>query len=152
MGRTPAFFAQLLRTNAAFNLALDSADAPTSLVRATLLYGPGVVAVKMPWVAGTEVTAADENDPQVLRPAAEAVVFLAKHALLHTDVRPANVIVDRAADGSVSKVVLVDYDDLVQLPAPATTVASLETAMVQHKVAWWGVWHSMKAAVSALIG
>jgi len=89
---------------------------PRAIVRAVLFYGAGALCVRMPWVRGRAATVAELGEGgAAVAPVAEALLWLARHGLLYTDLREPNVLVDAATDA----VVLVDYDDLVVLEAEA---------------------------------
>lgn len=125
-------FERMFAVYAALSKAWDAptAPAPASLVRAQLLFGAGEVCVTMPWVDGRDATAADlaENGCAVAAVAA-AVVWLACHGLIYTDLRPPNVRI------TPSRIVLVDYDDMVVCTVPKSLPELL--AALQDSGAMW---------------
>ncbi len=119
---------------------------PASLVEARLLFGCGVLAVHMPFLAGRnpgsdELVKAAASSP-LAQGLAVALVWLAQHDLLYTDLRPPNVVIaggagaggggtdadggalrsaqnsprDSAAPADPEAVYLVDYDDMRVVP------------------------------------
>ena len=110
------YFERMFTVYSALSKALDDMEdkAPTSLVRARLLFGAGEVCVTMPWVSGNDATAADLAELGcAVKPVALAILWLARHGLLYTDLRPPNVRISSSGD-----VTLVDYDDLVICEPP----------------------------------
>jgi len=84
---------------------------PASLCPAELLFGCGVVAVQMPFLSGRppsqEALASETVPGGLLASLADALVWLALHDMLYTDLRPPSVIM--LADGDAR---LVDYDGM----------------------------------------
>ena len=120
-----SFFTRLARSYAALAAAwVDASDPPPpSLARAALLFGAGEVCVRMPWIEGRDADAADLTaGGRAVKPVARAIAWLARHALLYTDLRPPNVRV-LASEGAGA--VLVDYDDLQVLPRAPASFAEL---------------------------
>ena len=83
------------------------------LVPAKLLFGEAKVAVRMPWVerSASAVLAALSAEPRerALTDIADAVVFLALHGILYTDLREENILL--RTSGGVLRGSLIDYDD-----------------------------------------
>ena len=99
---------------------------PSALVGARLLFGAFAVLVEMPWVQGTTVSIEELQDPAgpALGAVARAVAWLARQGLLYIDLRPQNVL--RCGDGGFR---LVDYDDVVILPAPLSSANEVAEAL-----------------------
>ncbi len=105
-----AYAAYAAACTAAASAAPGSKDSlPASLVPAELLFGAGAVCVRMPWVRGRDAAPAELGEGgAAVEPVARALLWLARHGLLYTDLREPNV---RVVDG-VGGAVLVDYDDM----------------------------------------
>ena len=120
---------------------------PDQLVPASLYFGQFAVAVRMRAVGDSDVTTEQlETDEYVQREVAIAIVFLARHGLLYTDLRAYNV--RRAGD----KVWLVDYDDMIIVPNLETYdrfVEELRNASNLRSVAYLSVDVIMNAIKTA---
>jgi hypothetical protein len=105
-----AYAAYAAACAAAASAAPGSKDSlPASLVPAELLFGAGAVCVRMPWVMGRDAVPAELGEGgAAVEPVARALLWLARHGLLYTDLREPNVRVVRGVGGAV----LVDYDDM----------------------------------------
>jgi hypothetical protein len=83
---------------------------PAAIVPAALLYGAGELCVRMRWVRGRAAPVEELGaDGAAVAPVAAALLWLARHGLLYTDLREPNVLVD----DDTGAVALVDYDDCV---------------------------------------
>ena len=121
----------LLRREALKVISLNVADNAEFQQRFTneartvaTLNHPGIVAIHhygvegdSPWFTmayldGNDLVAGGLSDREVgvvaLR-AAEALDYAHRHGVIHRDVKPANIIVTREADGSIDQVVLLDF-------------------------------------------
>jgi hypothetical protein len=105
-----AYAAYATACAAAASAAPGSKDSlPASLVHAELLFGAGAVCVRMPWVLGRDAVPAELGEGgAAVEPVARALLWLARHGLLYTDLREPNVRVVDEVGGAV----LVDYDDM----------------------------------------
>ena len=126
-GFTAAYFRCLVATYRAYAKAHAAARAagavvPPELLEAELLFGANSVCVRMAWAPGQDAIFSDlDNSGAAVTPVARALVWLARHGLLYTDLREPNVRIDRTGDGP-PRVTLVDYDDLVVVDgAPPAT-------------------------------
>lgn len=97
-------------------------DYPSSLVRSQLYFGMFEVAVVTLFVGDRDANEEDMQNEVLMQQVAEAVYWLAKHAILYIDVRPANIRISR--DGTTAY--LIDYDDsssiLKKLPSIGKTM------------------------------
>jgi hypothetical protein len=100
---------------------------PVVLRHPHLIYGAFAFGVEMEYVMGRDATLADltaESGYVLLQKLATGLVWLMRHGLVYTDVRPPNIrIVDTAAGLSV---VLIDYDDMLIHPPIASAQAFKE--------------------------
>ena len=107
---------------------LDEADPmPSSLLKAQLLYGANQLCVSMPFIDGRDALQADFQNNRVVEALALAIVWLARHGLLFTDLRMPNVRI--AAEDLC---VLIDYDDMVILSSRPSTYDSFSSALCNH--------------------
>ena len=148
----------LFRVHAAYAAALaTAADAhsdrpPPALVPACLRYGAFAVLVDMPFVGQRT---ADErhlaNGGPVLDAIAAAVGWLARRSLLYIDLRAPNVRCDVSADADAQPdhTWLVDYDDMLLLPAPVGSVDELLAALAsdEHGADALQAWPALEAAL-----
>lgn len=112
-----------LAYDAALASAASSSPPPASLCRAELLFGCGMLAVRMPFQHGRNPTLDELYSPSpndvadLFTPMANALVWLALHDLLYTDLRPPNIVIspDPSRAGR-KKLCLVDYDDMRVVP------------------------------------
>ena len=172
-----ARFRQLHEAYGAYASAFTDADAdppPPELLPARLLYGQFSVLVELRFFAGGRAATAEEltdaNGP-VLRRLACAVAWLARHALLHADLRGPNVLVGEAEGakvgeeggggegaavegaagaggrGPVTRVALVDYDDVLVLSRAPTTFPELDAEYRSRGVACWAALGALRALV-----
>jgi hypothetical protein len=133
----------------------DTADPPPAAVTdVQLLYGACELCVLMPWVHGRDARLGDlEPGGCAVAPVAEAIAWLGRHGLLYVDVREPNV---RVADAVVAaateakpatpppplpaapqlRVALVDYDDMVAVARPPSTVDELMGMLEAHHAAF----------------
>jgi len=154
-----ARFRQLHEAYAAYARAFaDAADPPPrALLPARLLFGQFSVVAELRFFAGGRAATAEElTDARgpVLRKLARAVAWLARHALLHADIRAPNVLVaegggDGEAEGegepeegqgeggALLRVALVDYDDVIVLERAPATFAELDAGYRSRGVACW---------------
>jgi hypothetical protein len=126
-----ALHAVYARLDAARRAGLAAGDPPPpALLPAELLFGAGQVGVFMPWVAGARCAARSDlaAGGAALAPVADALAWLARHALLYIDVREPNVLL-RGSDGSCA---LIDYDDMVCLEAAPSSGEELCALLAQH--------------------
>jgi hypothetical protein len=106
---------------------------PPALLDAELLFGAGEVCVRMPWAHGRDARVADLALGGVaVVPVAEAVVWLARRGLLYVDLREPNVRINEATHA----IALVDYDDIVVLPAPLASADAHVQALVECDAAF----------------
>ena len=154
--RSPARWAEMHAAYAALGelwAATDAAAAPAALVHGTrLLYGAHEALVEMDAVAGRAATDEEATGSPaaaaaaaaaggsgggggaggVLRAIAEAVAWLAAHAILYTDLRGPNVLIDEVGSGGRGdgwRVRLVDYDDCIVVRTPVCSAAAFRAAM-----------------------
>ena len=123
---------RLYHTYVAYTKAFHNAPAgdapPPSLVEARLLYGAFAMLVEMPFVGSATVSEDALLQPgHALGEVAAAVAWLARRGLLYIDLRPQNVVV-----GSSGQHFLIDYDDVLVLPAPIATAKELGEALEKH--------------------
>ena len=132
----------LFRVHAAYAAALDgdtSSDLPpAALVRTRLCYGAFALLVDMPFVGQrTAVTSHLAEGGRVLDAVAAAVGWLARRGMLYIDLRAPNV---RCTDGAGAGGAqpeggpwLVDYDDMLLLPAPVRSADELLAALANNE-------------------
>lgn len=102
------YYRNLYRVYAKLQEVFSSNFVPAQLVPATLWFGQFAVAVRMTAVGDSDATLDQlEGNPAIHQAVATAIVFLARHGLLYTDLRPYNVRIQG------DKVWLVDYDDVI---------------------------------------
>ena len=144
-----ARFRNLRDTYTAYQAArADQADAPPpALLPARLLYGQFAVLVELKFAEGRHATVKEllgQSGP-IVEQLAAAIAWLARHGLLHVDVRLPNVLVAGEGDSRVAS--LVDYDDLHKLEVPVATFAELDRAYRGLYVRCWDVLPALRAAV-----
>ena len=140
----------------------DAADPPPlALLPARLLIGQFSVAAEMRFFAGRAASAVELTDAggPVLRALAGAVTWLARHALLHADIRAPNVLVadaeggaEEAGGGDRVRVALVDYDDVLALERAPASFAELDEAYRARGVACWLALGALRALVERTFG
>ena len=109
---SPEFQKRTALAYAAYEKALEnSGTVPAALVKARLLFGCARLAVCMPFVHGTspaeEALCSEDGTSTLAVELAAALLWLAGHDLLYTDLRYPNVLCLPSGD-----VRLVDYDDM----------------------------------------
>ena len=164
-----ARFRQLHEGDGAYARAfVDAADPPPrALLPARLLYGQFSVLAELRFFAGGRAASAEEltdADGPVLHCLARAVAWLARHALLHADIRAPNVLVAAASGkgdeekggevaagaaggGAAVRVALVDYDDVLVLAQPPANFAELDVEYRSRGVACWLALGALRALV-----
>ena len=134
----------MFTVDAVMSEALDDTEdkAPTSLVRARLLFGAGEVCVTM---SGNDATAIDLAERGcAAKPVALAILWLARHGLLYTDLRPPNVRVSSSGD-----VTLIDYDDLIICEPPGSYLDLCD--LLANADAPWAAAAGVRGAVPAVL-
>jgi len=130
--RSGAGFAAMHAAYAALAEALPRAPKDLGLPGSVrLLYGQHEVLVEMPAVAGAARRAATEGelraeggDGRLLPALARTIAWLARQRLVYTDLRAPNVLVD-----GEGKPWLVDFDDVLVLPAAVTSLQGYLAAL-----------------------
>lgn len=121
---------------------------PPALLPAQLLFSAGLVGVFMPWVGQGRSALRSELGAGglALEPVVDALVWLARHGLLYTDLREPNVLVvvqqlqegeggeggggaTATAAAASARVVLIDYDDMLCLDVPPANGEELCTLL-----------------------
>jgi hypothetical protein len=123
----PQFQKRAALAYAAYNKALDAKSdpdpPPEALVRASLHFGCARLAVRMPFIRGTSPSqgelSSEDGTSRLAVSISKALLWLAAHDLLYTDLRPPNVLV--LPSGGVR---LVDYDDMRIVPGLGANVES----------------------------
>jgi hypothetical protein len=123
-------------------------EKPAELVIAKLLFGQFALAVQMDAVGDSDLDGEVlDSDAGVQSKVAGAIVFLARHGLLYTDLRCWNVRVSGA------DVWLVDYDDMVEVQACSNYEEfSAEMSKLDSLVTYkshQGILNAIEAAYSA---
>jgi hypothetical protein len=112
----PTFQKRAALAYIAYNKALEAVEdqgrLPKALVKATLHFGCARLAVRMPFLRGVHPTlrqlcSEDATDSMVLG-ISEALLWLADHDLLYTDLRPPNILL--LVNSGEAR--LLDYDDM----------------------------------------
>lgn len=107
-------------------LTSTARDLPSALVPAKLLFGQFKLLVRMQAVGDRDVTDDElRDDPSVMGPISDAIVYLAKHGLLYSDLRSPNV----RRSNDTGAVYLVDYDDLYTIDECSTFIAFTSAAL-----------------------
>ena len=119
----PQFQKRAALAYAAYNTALNAEKGtlPEALVKASLFFGCARLAVRMPFIRGTNPTvgelSSENGESRLAVSISKALLWLAANDLLYTDLRPPNVLVQLSG-----QVCLVDYDDMRIVPGLGASV------------------------------
>jgi hypothetical protein len=130
----PLYMYHLFKVYARLKNVMNGHDYPPSLLRSHLLFGLFDVAIVTPFVGHRDANEEDMKNRTLMQQVAKAIYWLAAHAILYIDVRPANI---RISSDSTSAY-LIDYDDCVLLDGPLATAVEVvdELRKNVHSMQW----------------